>query len=234
MANEQLTCCISPLSLSGSADVWSREPSFVGTSTALSCVRARRLRRTWMSYRPYQIIRCASVALLLWSFALPASAQDQKELAEANRINQEEVQFNQAGRYSEAIPLAKSALALFEEALGPEDPSVASTLNNLAVLYQATGDYARAAPLYERALTILEKAFGPEQPQVANALIDLATVYQSSRDYARAELGAGRIAALHEGSSPWCMAFPSRRVETPKPSGGIPIIGRCSSRRAVG
>ena len=40
------------------------------------------------------------------------------------------------GRYAEAEPLHKRALAIREKALGPEHPDVAQSLNNLAELYR--------------------------------------------------------------------------------------------------
>jgi tetratricopeptide (TPR) repeat protein len=51
------------------------------------------------------------------------------------------------GRYPEAEPLYKRALAIHEKALGPEHPVVATGLNNLAFLYQAQGRYAEAESL---------------------------------------------------------------------------------------
>ena len=68
------------------------------------------------------------------------------------------------GRYAEAEPLYKRALAINEKALGPDHPDVAASLNNLANLYQAQGRYAEAEPLYKRALAIQEKALGPTTP----------------------------------------------------------------------
>ncbi len=38
------------------------------------------------------------------------------------------------GKYAEAEPLNKRALAIMEKALGPEHPGVATSLNNLALL----------------------------------------------------------------------------------------------------
>ncbi len=43
------------------------------------------------------------------------------------------------GRYVEAEPLYQRALAIRENALGPEHPDVATSLNSLAKLYQAQG-----------------------------------------------------------------------------------------------
>ena len=71
------------------------------------------------------------------------------------------------GRYADAEPLYKRALAIREKALGPDHPDVATSLNNLAELYRDQGRYADAEPLYKRALAIYEKALGPDHPNVA-------------------------------------------------------------------
>ena len=76
--------------------------------------------------------------------------------------------YDDQGRYAEAEPLYKRALAIQEKALGPDHPDVATALNNLAVLYRHQGRYAEAEPLYKRALAIEEKALGPDHPDVAS------------------------------------------------------------------
>ncbi len=88
----------------------------------------------------------------------PRLARSLNNLAELYRVQ---------GRYAEAEPLHKRALAIREKALGPEHPDVAQSLNNLALLYPAQGKYAEAEPLHKRALAIWEKALGPEHPNVA-------------------------------------------------------------------
>ncbi len=44
--------------------------------------------------------------------------------------------YQKQGRYADAEPLYKRALAIREKALGPNHPDVASSLNNLAELYR--------------------------------------------------------------------------------------------------
>jgi CHAT domain-containing protein/Tfp pilus assembly protein PilF len=90
------------------------------------------------------------------------------------------------GRYAEAIPKAREALALREQALGPIHPDVATILNDLANLLSNAGDYAEARPLYERALRIREQALGPTHPDVARSLNDLAVQLNATGDYAGA------------------------------------------------
>ena len=89
--------------------------------------------------------------------------------------------YDNQGRYAEAEPLYKRALAIREKALGPDHPDVALSLNNLAFLYDKQGRYADAEPLYKRSLAISEKALGPDHPDVATSLNNLAALY-SNRD----------------------------------------------------
>lgn len=72
--------------------------------------------------------------------------------------------FQDAGQYTQALPLYEKALALREKHLPADHPAVALSLNNLAVLFQAQGQYDKAQPLYERSLGILEKVLGKDHP----------------------------------------------------------------------
>ena len=67
-------------------------------------------------------------------------------------------------KYTEAEPLYKRSLAIWEKALGLEHPNVAKSLNNLASLYRLQGRLAEAEPLNERSHATIEKALGPEHP----------------------------------------------------------------------
>ena len=84
------------------------------------------------------------------------------------------------GRYAEAEPLFKRALAIHEKALGPDHPKVAISLNNLANIYQAQGHYAKAEPRYKRAAAIQEKALGPNHPNLAALLDNWAELYKKT------------------------------------------------------
>ncbi|HTN85194.1 MAG TPA: CHAT domain-containing tetratricopeptide repeat protein [Sorangium sp.] len=119
-------------------------------------------------------------------------------LEEAEQLNGRAVELEQAGRYDEAIPLARRALELRERALGSEHPHVAISLNNLAWLLQTKGDYAAAEPLFRRALAISERALGPEHPSVAIALNNLALLLKAKGDYATAEPLHRRALAIRE------------------------------------
>ena len=60
--------------------------------------------------------------------------------------------------YAEAEPLFKRALAIRENALGPEHPNVTKTLENYAATLRKIGHDDRAARMEARAKTIRAKS----------------------------------------------------------------------------
>ena len=76
----------------------------------------------------------------------------------AATLNNQAELYKEQGRYAEADPLYRRALATWKKALGPNHPDLAQSLNSLAEMYSAQGRYADAEPLYKRAL-----ASTPEQ-----------------------------------------------------------------------
>jgi tetratricopeptide (TPR) repeat protein len=75
----------------------------------------------------------------------------------ASDLNNLALLYGHQGRYADAEPLLKRALAIWEKALGPEHPQVAMSLNNLASLYQDQGRYAEADELDARVKMIRAK-----------------------------------------------------------------------------
>jgi tetratricopeptide (TPR) repeat protein len=80
------------------------------------------------------------------------------------------------GDLAGARPLFARALAICEQALGPDHPDTAVSLNSLGLLLRAQGDLAGARPLYARALAICEKALGPGHPETATVRRNLASL----------------------------------------------------------
>jgi tetratricopeptide (TPR) repeat protein len=70
------------------------------------------------------------------------------------RLNNLAELYRAQGRYTEAEPLYKRAIAVREKALGPDHPDVGTALGGLAALYYSQGRYAKAEPLYKRALAM--------------------------------------------------------------------------------
>jgi tetratricopeptide (TPR) repeat protein len=108
-------------------------------------------------------------------------------VAAGRLLNQGGFYLHGRGRYAEAEPLCRRALAIRERALGPNHQSTAASLNNLAELYRDQGRYAEAEPLYQRALAIDEKALGPDHPGTAVDLNNLALLYYNQGRYGEAE-----------------------------------------------
>ncbi len=89
-----------------------------------------------------RVVRALNImAIMLAGFllAVPNAAFSQKVLDEATALNQQIKQLYDQQRYSEAIPLARRALAIREKALGPRHPDVAESLNYLGDIYNAQG-----------------------------------------------------------------------------------------------
>ena len=94
--------------------------------------------------------------------------------------------YRSQGRNALAENVYRRALAIQEEAIGPENPWLSSSLAELAELYIATGNYLQADQLLHRSLKIQEEALGANHPDVAHSLNKLAKHLRSSGDYAAA------------------------------------------------
>ena len=69
-----------------------------------------------------------------------------------NTLNAQVNEFYQAGKFSEAVPVAQQALALAERLDGAFTPRSPSPSTIFALLHVAQGRYAEAEPLYKRSL----------------------------------------------------------------------------------
>jgi tetratricopeptide (TPR) repeat protein len=133
-------------------------------------------------------------------------------LAAAERIEQQQMTFQEAGRllfetasylqdrarYREAEALYRRALAIWEQQLGPEHPNVAHPLNDLAGLYRERGKYAEAEELYQRALAIREQQLGLVHPETAETIHDLAAFREMQGNYQEAFSLYQRAFAIRE------------------------------------
>lgn len=90
-------------------------------------------------------------------------------------------------RVSEAEPLYRRALQIYESSYGPDDPRVAIVLNNLAGVLKATNCVSEAESLYLRALQISEATHVPGHPTVAIGLNNLASILIATNRLSEAE-----------------------------------------------
>ena len=116
--------------------------------------------------------------------------------AEWKALNDEAVTLYKQGSYERAVTVAKKALQIAEQEVGPDHPDVATCLNNLAELYRAQGQYAQAEPLLKRSLSIFETTFGPNHSDVATSLKNLAALYKKTGREKEAEILEKRAADI--------------------------------------
>jgi tetratricopeptide (TPR) repeat protein len=82
--------------------------------------------------------------------------------------------YQDQGRYGEAEPLLRRALAARERMLGAEHPDTLGSINNLALLYLAQGRYGEAQPLFRRSLAARVRMLGAEHPDTITFQLNLA------------------------------------------------------------
>ena len=84
----------------------------------------------------------STMRLLVMLLPVGVPAQTSDALTRAKQLNSEVMQLYRQGRYADAIPKAREALAIRQQALGPAHPAVALSLNNLALLLWAPPAHA--------------------------------------------------------------------------------------------
>ena len=122
-------------------------------------------------------------------------------LAQSGALSEQALVLYKQGRYADAEPLLKQALAIQKAALGPDDPDIAPVMNNLAGIYRELGRYADAEALYRQALEIREKLLGRNDSALASSLNNLAAVLSNQGRYSDAEPLFRRAISLKEKAS---------------------------------
>jgi TonB family protein len=119
-------------------------------------------------------------------------------LAEAAQLSGTVVKLYNEGQYDKAVPLAKRAVELREQALGPDHELVQAALLNLAEIYTAKKKYGEAQKLVERLLKTYEKTLGPEDLGVAVFLNKLGFLTYVQGDFSKSETAYKRALAIRE------------------------------------
>ena len=119
--------------------------------------------------------------------------------------------YRTTGRFAEAEPLLRRALAIQEKApQGPNRPAVAQNLTLLGMICNATGRYVEAEPLLRRALDILERVRVQRPEAIAFNLALLAESLVFTGRKAEAEPLMKRAVEIwekHDNYPPEGMAF---------------------------
>ena len=101
------------------------------------------------------------------------------------------------GRYDEAEPYLREAIAIGESSLGDQDEDFVTALNSLAVLFKYSGRFDDAAALYARALGAAEAA-GAGDESIATLLHNIGGLEHARGNYAAGEPAARRSVELRE------------------------------------
>ena len=103
------------------------------------------------------------------------------------------------GRYAEAEPTLKRALAIREKVLPKDHPDIGQSLGNLAADYRYAGRAADGLPLIAaRPGDHMEKNFGTDQLNVTYSLTATANAYVALHRYAEGEPFARRSLAVRQ------------------------------------
>jgi len=112
---------------------------------------------------------------------------ERKQLDEAKRLNQQLLEMEKQGEYSEAISPGRRALRIRKRILGEEHPDTATSLNNLASVYDWMGRYVEAERLYRQALKTRKQVLGKEHQDTADTFNNLGLLYWHMGKYGKAE-----------------------------------------------
>jgi tetratricopeptide (TPR) repeat protein/predicted Ser/Thr protein kinase len=114
-------------------------------------------------------------------------AGDGLGIREASRLTTLGVISEIEAEFDEARALHERALALLEQALGPEHPDLAPIFNNLGNVGYAIHDFELGKLQFERSLALRERTLGPEHPDVASSLNNLGSLSAVQKDFVAAE-----------------------------------------------
>jgi CHAT domain-containing protein/tetratricopeptide (TPR) repeat protein len=143
------------------------------------------------------IVRVVLVAMILaGSIRAPLRAQSSDEL---DAIAQQIGNLTAAGKYPEAIEMARRSVALAEKTFGPDHIKTAYELYRLGQLMRGQSQYAAAHPLLLRALVIFEqKASGQDDLDVAHTLNELGLTSVNTLHLPEAQQFFSRALAIKE------------------------------------
>lgn len=152
---------------------------------AMALERARallsHLQRTPGS-QPWKLVDTEKLIETL-EFAVGLSGEEQRELAEADKMTELLEDLYMKGEYAEAAAKAERQLAIRTRILGKKHSDVAETLGNLGLFLQKQGDFTGAERRMNEALAIQEGVWQVVHPEVATTLNNLALLRWQQGDY---------------------------------------------------
>ncbi len=128
--------------------------------------------------------------------------QETEESAKAPIYNQLGSVKYQQGEYQKAIRFYEKALAIKQQSLPPNHPSLATSYNNIGNVYQNMGDYPKALSYYEKSLAIDQQSLPPNHPDLAMSYNNIGIVYDNTGDYPKALSSYEKALAIRQQSLP--------------------------------
>lgn len=129
---------------------------------------------------------CASVNSVPLTPAILSGTKPLSQLQDAAAAHEQAQSRFEQGQYAEALSLAKKAVVLYEQVLGPSHAGITTALTTLGLIHGKLIQLPQATTLLERVLLIHQATAEPNDVKVGEALTNLATVMYASGDFVRA------------------------------------------------
>lgn len=119
--------------------------------------------------------------------ARPATSRGAPGPRKAGRLTEPAARDTEPAAEADGLESYRWAVAVREDALGPDHLDVATACHILGAMYAERARFTEAEPLLMRALAIRTRAFGPAHGEVALTIEDLADLYRAQGRDAEAE-----------------------------------------------
>jgi len=110
-----------------------------------------------------------------------------QDLFEIRQLNKNVLVLYRLQKFEQAVPLARKAMRLMDQANQPSPRLFVQTLNNLAELKRQTGDFVSAETLLLRSLKIAVQSLGEAHSSVPIICKNLALLYENFGKFPEAE-----------------------------------------------
>jgi CHAT domain-containing protein/tetratricopeptide (TPR) repeat protein len=137
------------------------------------------------------------VMAMLIVIASPGGLRAQSD-ADIAALKQHGFELYQAGKYAEALPVAKQYAEFIKGRYGAAHSEYATALFYIAEVLRASSRLTEAELLYRQALSIGEKSLGADDPKLTGVLDRLVEIYFSQGRYGEAELHMKRQLLIRE------------------------------------
>src|SRR5262245_21633424 len=110
-----------------------------------------------------------------WRRLIAVPGKDRSEVGRALTLITQGRALLGRGRFREAEPLLRQALAICRKVLGENHPDTATSYSNVASCLDAQGKSSEALPLFRQALAIYRKVLGEDHPSTAHSYNNVAS-----------------------------------------------------------